>query len=214
MTQRSEASSEVVMGRCAMRRIETYVATILLSAVFASSVFGHHFKGLPHYSYYENYPQVPQEEFLGQEGNYEYSLVLYDFQGLNKEDMMQPDEARLYLIIFNLRENEVYAGPLTLSICDREDVVYGEEFEGPEEECVYAIQQELGSTGKYSLLVSLDDGSGQQVRIPFRLSSQKTYWGRRVAGVLALLILVVAIGSRRARVAQDRRATARLRSRN
>ncbi|NNE06928.1 MAG: hypothetical protein HKN20_00060 [Gemmatimonadetes bacterium] len=196
-----------------MRAWKTFAAALLAIAALASSAFGHHFKGLPHYSYYEHYPQVPQEEFLGQEGQYEYSLVLYDFQGLNQADMEQPDNARLYLIIFNLRANDVYEGPLTLAICDRDAVVYEEVFAGPEEECVYALQQDLPSTGKYSLLVTLGDGSDQEVRIPFRLSSQKTYWGRKVAGALALLILVVAVGSRRARVMQDRRASARRRNR-
>ncbi len=196
-----------------MRAWYAYAAVLLAVAGLAPGAFAHHFKGLPHYSYYEHYPQVPQEEFLGQEGNYEYSLVLYDFQGLNQEDMEQPDNARLYLIIFNLRANDVYDGPLTLAVCDANEVVYEEVLAGPEEECVYALQQDLPSTGKYSLLVTLGDGSGQEVRIPFRLSSQKTFWGRRVAGALAVLILVVAVGSRRARVMQDRRAGARRRSR-
>ncbi len=34
----------------------------------------HHFKGLPHYNYFENYPQVPEEEFIGEVGDYEVSL--------------------------------------------------------------------------------------------------------------------------------------------
>jgi hypothetical protein len=29
----------------------------------------HHFKGLPHYNYVENYPQTPEEEILGQSGD-------------------------------------------------------------------------------------------------------------------------------------------------
>ncbi len=185
------------------------LAALVASLVIPVSAAAHHFKGLPHYSYFENYPQVPTEEFLGQDGEYEYSLVLYDFQGLTKEDLYQPDNARLYLIIFNLRANKVYDGPLILSILDRDDPFYEEDFEGPAEECVYAIQHELPDTGRYSLRVTLGEEPGGTVLIPFRLSSQRTNWGKGVAGILVALVAVVAVGSRRARVKQDRRAAAR-----
>ena len=31
----------------------------------------HHFKGMPHFAYFENYPQAPQDEYLAQAGEYE-----------------------------------------------------------------------------------------------------------------------------------------------
>ena len=59
--------------------IKVPVLLIPFLVVMVGSASAHHFKGLPHYNYFENYPQVPEEEFLGDAGNYEVSLVLYDF---------------------------------------------------------------------------------------------------------------------------------------
>jgi len=39
---------------------------IFLGLVTAPSTEAHHFKGLPHFNYFENYPQVPQEEYIWQ----------------------------------------------------------------------------------------------------------------------------------------------------
>jgi len=176
-------------------------AGILLVAGTAGA---HHFKGLPHFSYFENYPQVPQDEFLGQAGDFEYSLVLYDFQGLKREDKEQPDAAHLFLIIFNLRENRVYDGPVTIEILDRGKPVSSVDFDGPEEESVYSLKRELPPTGRYSLAVTQREGDRTRAEIPFRLSSQRVPWGRWITGGLVLLVVVVAVGSRRARVAMDR----------
>ncbi len=181
------------------------VIALLATLLFAPAAEAHHFKGLPHFSYFENYPQVPQEEFLGQAGDYEYSLVLYDFQGLKKEDAYQPDDARLYLIIFNLRENRVYNGPIAVEILDRGAPIDSLEIEAPQEESVYSLQRTLPSTGRYSLAVTHLEGPPTRAVIPFRLSSQKTLWGKWVIGILALFVAVVAFGSRRARLAIDRR---------
>ena len=54
--------------------MKTRCITLFICCLGLSPAFGHHFKGLPHFSYFENYPQVPQDEFLAQAGNYECSL--------------------------------------------------------------------------------------------------------------------------------------------
>ena len=189
-------------------------SVLLLCTAFASPAFAHHFKGLPHFSYFENYPQVPTEEFLGQAGDYEFSLVLYDFQGIKKEDTQQPDDARFYLIAYNLRENRAYQGAATLDILDGDEVVHTEHFESAEEESLYAMQQQLPPTGDYALRLTLHDADDLRGEIPFLLSAQRIHWGKWLAITLAVLVLVVAVGSRRARVMQDRRANAALRHPN
>lgn len=175
-----------------------------LALLLPGTADAHHFKGLPHFSYFENYPQVPQDEFLGQAGDYEYSLVLYDFQGLQQKDKFQPNDARLYLIIFNLRENRVYDGPVRIEILDRGEPVFAEEFTGPEEESVYSLKRELPPRGRYSVAITHLEGTPTRAEIRFRLSSQKVPWGKWITGGLLLLVGVVAVGSRRARVRMDR----------
>jgi len=169
------------------------------------SVGAHHFKGLPHYNYFENYPQVPEEEFLGQAGDYELSLVVYDFQGIHKELTETPDNVRLFLVVFNLRGNQVYQGPLTLEVLDRGKTVIRQRFEKAELENLYALHRELPEEGRYSLRVTLHDEGNVTCQIPFWLSSQKIHWGKWVAAGMVLLLGVAAVGARKARVTQDRR---------
>lgn len=177
---------------------------LLLFCVGTASA--HHFKGLPHYNYFENYPQVPEKEFLGQVGDYEMSLVVYDFQGLRSEAIEEPESVRLFLVIFNLRSGSVYQGRLTLEILDEEQPVFNETFAAAELENLYATQRRLTDTGHYAVRLTLHEADGQVCVIPFRLSSQRIHWGRWVALGLVVLVGVTAVGARRARIAADRRA--------
>ncbi len=174
----------------------------------------HHFKGLPHYNYYENYPQVPEEEFLGQVGDYEVSLVVYDFQGINRENVETPNNVRLFLVIFNLRTNRIYGGRLGVEILDGSEVVHREIQPAAQLENLYSIHHPLPDDGRYSLRLTLHDEGQLRCTIPFVLSSQKIHWGKWVALVLFLLVLVAAIGARRARVRMDRKVEADKRRRS
>lgn len=174
--------------------------TVLLSGY----AHAHHFKGLPHYNYFENYPQVPEEEFLGQAGDYEFSLVVYDFQGINKEQAESPDNVRLFLLIFSLLENKVYTGPLTLEILDHGDTMEKVRFESADLENIFSLHRDLPDTGRYKLQLTLHNENDLQCEIPFTLSSQKVHWGRWIALFLILLMSVAAVGARKARIKQDR----------
>ena len=190
-----------------LRSLRTPILCWLIAAAIpwpSAPAHAHHFKGLPHFNYFENYPQIPQEEFLGQAGNYEFSLVLYDFQGIESPDIQRPDDARLFLIAFDLLNNEVYGGPARLEVLDGADPILIEEVDGPREENVYQIHSAMPSAGDYSLRVTLLD-ENLSVVIPFLLTSQKVNWGTWIASGLAFLIVVAAVGARRARVLQDRK---------
>ncbi len=170
----------------------------------------HHFKGLPHYNYFETYPQVPEEEFLGQAGQYELSLVVYDFQGINREKVEAPDNVRLFLLIFNLLNNRIYQGPLTLELLDRGQPVHTVKFNSADLENIYSLHREMPDTGDYSLRLTLHAENDLQCTIPFLLSTQKIHWGKWVGLILFVLIAVAAVGARKARVTQDRRDAHRL----
>lgn len=166
----------------------------------------HHFKGLPHYNYFENYPQVPEEEFLGQAGEFECSLVVYDFQGINREKVEEPDQVRLFLVVFSLRDNRVYQGPVTLEILDRGQVIHSVRLERAELENLYSLRRKLQDSGSYALRLTLHDSGGAECTIPFQLSTQRINWGRWIGAALVLLIGVAAVGARKARVSMDRKA--------
>lgn len=189
---------------CSLQRRKVLALTLVLWITSVSS-FAHHFKGLPHYNYFENYPQIPEEEFLGQAGEYELSLVVYDFQGINRSDVQDPDKVRLFLLIFSLKNNTVYQGPLTLEILDRGQVVHSERHESADLENIYSAHRNLPNSGKYTLRATLHGKQGITCDIPFQLSSQSIHWGKWVVLVVLTLIVVAAIGGRKARIAMDRK---------
>ena len=180
------------------------ILSALLLSFGLSSLKAHHFKGLPHYNYFENYPQVPEEEFLGQAGSYEFSLVVYDFQGINRDNMQAPDTVRMFLVVFNLQSSDVYVGPATLEVLDGRDTIYTERQKSAELENLYSIHQDLSDTGNFSLRVTLHGRDDLQCVIPFTLSHQKIHWGPWVIGGLFVIIVIAAIGARKARIAKDR----------
>lgn len=204
----------VTTRRCTMHKsqysntpiLQYSIRLLLLLSLTALPAFAHHFKGLPHFNYFENYPQVPQDEFLGQSGDFEFSLVVYDFQGIEREDTRQPNDVRLYLIAYNLRAGSVYNGPASIEILDHGKPLYSERLPSSQEESIYTTQQILPDEGKYSLRITLHDAGDLVATIPFVLSSQKVHWGKWLVGSLVGLVAVAAIGSRRARVIQDRKA--------
>lgn len=185
---------------------------VMVLVMVPSVLMAHHYKGLPHYGYFENYPQVPVDEYLAQAGDYELSLVVYDFQGMEKSDVHQPDDARLYLIIYNLRAGKAYQGRCRLEILDGTRVVHMVERDKAEQESLYLLNRELSEDGDWNLRVTLLDEDNLTAIVPFLLTSQKTNWGLTTAIVVVVLVVVAAVGSRRARVLQDRRDNRRLRN--
>jgi hypothetical protein len=77
--------------------------------------------------------------------------VIYDFQGIEKTEAEQPDDARLYLVVWSLRENKVYSGSLTLRILDHGEPVHSRDFPAATEENIYSLQHTLPETGRYSM---------------------------------------------------------------
>jgi len=181
------------------------VLLLLAQLVSVTALHAHHFKGLPHYNYFDNYPQTPEEEFLGQSGQYEFSLVIYDFQGINKADAEMPDTVRLYLVAFNLLDDKIYKGRMTMEIRDGDKIVETKLFESAELENLYSMHRKLPEVGDFSVRLILHDEGDSECVIPFTLSSQKIHWGGWIAGSLIILFIVAAIGARKARVRLDRK---------
>ncbi len=125
--------------------------------------------------------------------------------------MEQPDNVRLFLVIFNLLGNSVYNGAATLEILDGKEVVASSYEETSELENLYSLHRNLPGTGNYSLRVTLHDEDDLATVIPFRLSSQKIHWGKWVGLAIIGLIAVAAVGARKKRIALDRRAGAKAR---
>jgi hypothetical protein len=182
-----------------------FIETIALTFFIFSCLYAHHYKGLPHYGYFDNYPQVPAEEFLGQAGPYEFSLVVYDFQGMTMTSVEQPDDVRLFLVILDMKENRAYKKAVKLEILDNKKTLSQEDFKTSEEESLYQLHTKLNEEGNYSLRVTLLEEDGLVAHIPFLLSTQKTNWALWISISMILFIVVAAIGSRKARLVHDRK---------
>lgn len=125
-----------------------------------------------------------------------------------------PDKVCFYLVLFNLRINGVYAGPLLVEIMDGETTIYSEKMSSAVEENIYTLQRNLGDAGDYSLRLTLEDKDRTVIDVPFILSSQRIAWGLWVSLVMITCVVVVIIGSRRARVRLDRQQNAQSKQRN
>ncbi len=188
--------------------MKTLFTALVLTLSFPLFLSSHHFKGLPHYGYFENYPQRPPKEFLGRVGFYEFSLVVYDSQGLTKKDMEQPNDVRLFLMVYHSREKKAYNGALKLDILDDKKTLRAINFTAPQEENLYKINTRLSSDGDYSLKVALTDKKNIITTIPFTLSSQKTSWGLWIGVSVFILIVVAGIASRKVKKSRDRQRKA------
>ncbi len=184
--------------------MKTLFTALILALSFPLFLLGHHFKGLPHYGYFDNYPQTPPREFPGQIGPYKLYLVIYDFQGLTKKDMEQPNDVRLFLTVYHSKKQKAYSGALKLDILDGKKTLRTINFTTPQEENLYKINTKLGPDGGYSLKVTLSDKNDIQTTIPFTLSSQKVSWGLWIGISLFILIVVAGIASRKVKKSRDR----------
>ena len=182
---------------------------ILFIATMSPQLHAHHFKGMPHFNYFDNYPQVPTEEYIGQAGRYEFAFMIYDFQGLTQSDMEMPDDVRIYLIVYDLIANKAYKGPLDLEILDGETSLKLFSFKSSAEESIYQLQQKLNEKGNFSLKITIKENGKEIVGIePFKLSNQIINWALWISLIMFVLLLIVAYGSRQARLKQDRKENA------
>ncbi len=188
--------------------MKTLLGALILTLSFPLLLLGHHFKGLPHYGYFENYPQTPPKEFPGRAGPYKLYLVVYDFQGLTKKDMEQPDDVRLFLTVYHSKEQKAYDGRLKLDILDGKKTLRTINFTAPQEENLYKTNTKLGPDGDYSLKITLTDKDRIMTTIPFTLSSQKVSWGLWIGISLFILIVVAGIASRKVKKSRERQRKA------
>jgi polyferredoxin len=133
----------------------------LLSPAAASA---HHNKGLPHYGYFENYPQVPTEEYVTIQGDWEIGATVFNFQGLDRRAADTPNDVKIYLYLYNLKEDRNYTGELDVELRRNGEVVSRFERLGVDLEAIYATRETLPESGRYELVAH---AAGQALVLPF-----------------------------------------------
>ncbi len=146
--------------------------SLFLFFCLTSFSWAHHYKGLPHNDYFENYPQVPILEFLHEDDKWEIFLTVYNFQGINLENVADSDMVRLYIFLYDVRANKVYGKAVKLEIFSRGEVVYSQDGHLPEEESIYSVHKKLVHQDDLELHVHFktEDGKLDIVKLPFNVT--------------------------------------------
>jgi hypothetical protein len=170
-----------------------YIINLIGLLLTVESARAHHYKGLPHNNYFENYPQVPTLEFLHEDDKWEIFLTVFNFQGINLESVEDNDMVRFYIFLYDLKADKVYRKTTRMDILSRGKVVYSSESHDPEEESIYSIHQKLKYQDELELHVHFKDSDGivDVVKLPFRI--KKTFF-QKYGLIFVIFIFFVFVG--------------------
>jgi ferredoxin-type protein NapH len=199
----------VCVSACPTGKLARVVSLGVLIAILggSESALAHHNKGLPHYGYYDNYPQAPTEEFVAIDGPWEIGAVLFNFQGLDRRTADTPNDVKIYLYLYDDRTGRAYEGPLEVELRQGDEVVSTFRRATVDEEAVYSTRETLPRSGSYDLVARVGD---EEIVLPFEveLANDGVRWGW-VAGIAVPSTAVAALAA----IGRSRRHGRRRRSR-
>ena len=181
---------------------------LLLLVLLAPTVaHAHHNKGLPHYGYFENYPQVPTEEYVVVQGDWEFGGTVFNFQGLDRRSSDTPNDVKLYLYVYDLAGDGPYSGPAEFEVRLDGERVVGFSRQSPDQESIYVSRETLPASGTYEIEVTLLGASPPaKVTLEFDIDLADGADWAVVLGIAAPVLLVFAL----ALLGRTRRGRARL----
>ena len=151
---------------------------VLVASLAPAPLRAHHNKGLPHYGYFENYPQVPTEEYVVIQGRWEMGASIFNFQGLQRRDADTPNDVKIFLYLYDLESDMNYKDQVAFEIRKGEEVVATYLRPHIDEEAVYSTRETLPSSGYYEIVAHIGGIGGQQVSLPFYadLAQDRVNW--------------------------------------
>ncbi len=145
--------------------------------VFEGVSFSHHIRGLPHYSYKENYPQVPTFEETKINGNYEIIFSFFEIFDTGNTD--------LAVYIKNKITGKPYGGKVTFTVFA--------EGENPRDTDSYPAAPDMTNTyrvgwnhekdGIYYLRISFVDDDGAERKEEFLMQIGKVPANWKLVGI-------------------------------
>ena len=170
---------------------------LLALVLWPHDAVANHSKGLPHYGYFDNYPQVPTEEYVAVDGKWEMGVVLFNFQGYDRRTSNTPNDVKIYLYLYDADAGANYTGPIDVEIRRNAEIVSSFRRVTVDEESVYATRETLPSSGDYQLAVR--PKGEREIVLPFHveLASGGIPW-RWITGLglPAIAVLSLAIFGR------------------
>ncbi len=190
-----------------LRRAALAAAAAVGVLLLPAGALAHHYKGLPHYGYFDNYPQTPTEEYIASNGPWEMHFTIYNFQGMQRQYVDAPDDVQLFLVVYDLRRQKPYGGMARIQITSDDEPV-ANWHQGAEQESVFFLHAEIPDPDDLTLTVSFADPEGAPVTLasPFRLPGEG---GRNplvwVAVGLVGLVVLMAVASKQKRPNRGKR---------
>jgi ferredoxin len=180
-------------------------ALVLVPLTAAEPAAAHHNKGLPHYGYFENYPQAPIEEYVVIDGPWEMGAVVFNFQGLDRRTADTPNDVKIYLYLYDDRTGSAYVGPLEVEIRSDGELVATFERIKVDEEAVYSTRETLPHSGDYELLARVgEEEISLTFHVDFTSDRLPRAWIAGIGGSAALLFGLAAVGRRQRRRRRSR----------
>ncbi len=179
-----------------MKKVKKYkknLLLILLLGVFFNNytVSAHHYKGLPHYNYFDNYPQVPIFEYIEEGDNYTVFATIYNFQGLSLEMVDSPNDVRFYIYLYDLNTDKAYEGEAAFNIYSHGKLVKRFINMKQEEERIYTIKAEIIEQDDLILESIFTDKEGQIVKINMPIEITNSFFDSYGLYLIILLFFVV-----------------------
>lgn len=165
------------------------IAGVALMVLAPSTAEAHHNKGLPHYGYFENYPQVPTEEYITIQGRWEMGATIFNFQGMERENSDTPNDVKIYTYLYDLEGDHAFRGPVDFEIRRAGEVVSRFARDAPDEEAVYSTRETMPGTGNYTLVAVLADGA--EVELAFYVDLDEGGINGLLIGAIGLPVAIL-----------------------
>ncbi len=185
------------------------LAALLLGlAVLAppSNALAHHIKGLPHYGYIENYPQVPTRELQISAPPYKVTLVAYTLDGIDRSRSGIPSDAMIYVSVTDTGTGKAYRGRVEVALRPTDGgAPVLRAFNEPLEESVYRMRASLPASA-YDVEIRIGGAGGVTARTVLTLGGSSNPW--LLASFAVAIGAVAAFAIPMARRRRRRRAAA------
>ncbi len=149
----------------------------------------HHIRGLPHYSYKNNYPETPVYEVVENAGPWIVTFTYYQIPGQKALD--------LAIYIRDEQNSEVYAGPVTFLVFGKhEDPGQTHPFVAYRNPTnIYKVGWIYEDDGDYYIRVTFsDEANPQNVLFAISVGGEYRVWYVLGGSVLTVLIFAAIIG--------------------
>jgi len=168
------------------------ILALLLSVFFnVGTANAHHYKGLPHYNYFDNYPQVPIFEYIEEGEEYTVFVTIYNFQGLSLDMVDSPNDVRFYIYLYDLETDKSYEGEAAFNIYSHNKLVKRFINMKQEEERIYSIKAEIEEQDELILESIFIDKNGKTVNIKMPIKITKTFFDEYGLYIIVTLFFII-----------------------